>query len=381
MRRLAVALVVSAVGLALPLQKAHAQTPADPVLRGQVLLADTVLRQGLVVLHRVSTETQGEVDSVRVARDGSFTVRLPSVPDPERSEVYFASIRYAGILYFGKAITLPVQLDSVYEIQAYDTLVAPAEGLPLTVQARNLFLEHGESGPWQVTDLFQVRNDGTRTAVAREGGVVWQYPLPERATEITVTQGDFAAGGAEPRGDGLAVTAPIPPGERIFMVQYTVPDPFLTIPFPRTTEVLEVMVQEPAPPLVTPGLEEGPPVSLDEGVTFRRFLGENLRDETLRLTEGEAERPPPVRWLAVVLAIVLAGLGVWAVRRGSAAPGAHARRGAPPRAAAPTGRRALIMEIALLDEEFAARPDATPEERGAYEARRRALLRRLSQLS
>ena len=373
MRRAATLLLLAAWAAFLP-SATSGQVLADPVLRGRTLLGDTVLAPATVVLHRVSTETQGEVDSVTVNRDGTFIFRLPTVPDPGRSEVYFASVRHQGILYFGKAVTVAVQLDSLYQIQAYDTLMAPPEGFPVPLQARNLFLEPGDGNRWRVTDLFQLRNEESRTLVAPEGGYVWRHPLPSGATEVTMADGDFGSAGAEARGGALVVTTPLPPGERLFVVRYTVPDPFLDLSFPFPTDVLEVLIQEPAPPLEAPGLTAVPGVELDPGVTFRRLVGEDLGGREIRLVEGKEQRPPPVRWLAVILALVLAGVGVWAVQRG----GGVERRVASDAPA--LDRQGLILEVAKLDEAFEARSDPTPEERGAYEARRRALLRRLTQL-
>lgn len=373
MRRAFLLLGFAAAAAAAP-GKTAGQVPAEPVLRGRVLLQDSLLRTGTVVLHRVATESQGEVDSARVASDGSFSFRLPSVPDPERSEIYFASVRHAGILYFGKAVTLPVQLDSLYEIQTYDTLMAPAGGARVPVQARNVFFEAGPDGAWQVTDLFQLRSDETRTLVAREGDVVWRHALPPSATGATVAQADFASAGAEIREGELAVTSPLPPGERLFVVRYAVDDPFLSLPVVGRTELLEILAQEPSPPLQGPGLERGQPVELEEGVTFQRLLGAHLEDTTLQLTEARGPGRPPVGWVALVLSLVLAGVGTWAVQRG-AAPAPTPRR--PVEA---MDRGTLIVEVARLDEAFEARDDPTPEERGAYEARRRALLRRLAEL-
>ena len=68
-------------------------------------VADTALAEGVVVLHHVSDGEQGEVDSVRVGEEGSFSFTLPRAPDPGRSDIYFASVRHDGVLYFGPAIT------------------------------------------------------------------------------------------------------------------------------------------------------------------------------------------------------------------------------------------------------------------------------------
>jgi hypothetical protein len=152
-----------------------------------------------------------------------------------------------------------------------------------------------------------------------------------------------------------------------------VPDPFLSLPIPDRTESLEVMVQEPAPPMEAPGLHQAPPVELEPGVTFRRFSATGVEGSVVRLVEGRAERRPPVGWMAVILALVLTAVGVWSVQP---AAGRAAGVSRPPF----RDRRALILEVARLDEELSRHPDPTPEERGAYEARRRELLRRIASL-
>jgi len=357
-----VALLTLAAG-----RPAEGQEVATPELRGRALLGDGPLGSGTVVLHHVSSEAQGEIDSIAVGPDGGFRFLLPQVPDPARSDVYFASIRHAGVVYFGPPITAAVQLDSIYEIQAYDTLVAPSGGARLVVQARNLFLEQEES-EWRVTDLFQIRNDEDRTLVAPEGGLVWRYPLPPEARDPQVAQAEFADSGPELVAGDIVVREAIAPGERIYVVRYTTEDPFLEVPMPGVTEALDVLVREPAPAVDVPGLTVLQPVELEPGTTYRRYSGADLADATLRLLPGAEASNPPVRWFAVVLALTLAAAGVWAVR-------ATALRPTP--AVPPPERRALILEIARLDDDFASSVAPSPEERGAYEARRTELMRRL----
>ncbi len=364
-------LVVAATVTRVP---ATAQVPAEPMLHGRAFLGDSILRAGTVVLHRVSATEQGEVDSTALGRDGSFSFRLARVPDPQRSEVYFASVRHAGILYFGKALTLPVQLDSLYEIQTYDTALAPRGGADLTIQARSVFLEADSVGAWRVTDLFEIRQDGSRTLVATEGDIVWHHPLAEGAAGAEVSRTDAASGGAEIRDAELTVIGPIPPGDQLLVVRYTVPEPFLSLPVRSRTEALEVLVREPAPPMEAPGLQQAPPVEFQPGITFRRFVASGVESAVLRFVEGRSVREPPVRWIAVVLALILTAV---ALRSIQPRPGHHAAGTARPPV---RDRRALILEVARLDEDWARHLDPTPEERGAYEARRRELLRRIASL-
>lgn len=357
--------------LAVGVHPVAAQVEAEPLLNGRVLVNGTPAAAGPVVLHRVTTETQGEVDSVTTGPDGAFTFRLPAVPDPERGDVYFASLRHHGILYFGGAITLAVQLDSLYEIQAFDTLSVAPEGATFPVQVRNTFLEPSDGG-WQVTDLLQIRNDGDHTLVAREGGVVWRYPLAVGSRGHELGQGN-AADAVAFEGEDLVVRTPIGPGERLFVVRYLLDDPFIELPMPGTTEVVELLVREPAPPLTTGALTAVESVELEAGSTYRRYTGTDLSETVVRFREGERTGRFPVEWIAVLLALVLAGFGVAAASR--AAPVSE-----PAAEAETQSRHSLVLEIARMDEAYESLSAPSEEERAAYQRRRRDLLRRLKNM-
>lgn len=365
-----VALIVSGV-LLLCAPGAQGQVLAKPVLHGKAFLGDSVLHRGEVILHHLSAKAQGEVDSVRLAPDGTFSFRLPTVPDSAHSEIYFASVRHAGILYFGPALTLAVQLDSLYEIHTWDTTMVPAQGVALTVEARNIFLQQDSgSGQWSVTDLFEVRNDAKKTLVAKPGGAVWRYPLAAGATDPVLARADVAAGSEGFKDGDLVVRAPLSPGEQLFVARYRVPDPYLKLRLPGVTEQLNILVREPAPPLNAPGLTVAEPVQMQAGTTYRRFTTSQVRDGVVHLSRGTKPRAPPVRWYAVILAMVLAGVALWGFRKGAVG-------GLPRPTRAANTRQALLVEIAQLDDAFEARSDPSPEERKAYEVRRRNLLRRL----
>ena len=349
------------------------QAEAEPVLRGVVQVGEEPLGEGQVVLHRIDQLEQGQLDSLALGSDGTFSFRLPSVPDPGGDQIYFASVRHHGVLYFGSAVTRAAQLDSTYLIQTWDTLVvADTAGVDLPVSIRNVFLEP-EGEQWRATDLIQVVNTGERTLVNQEGTAVWSYPLPERATLPTMG-GDAIPGSTEFVDGRLRAYAALPPGERVFVMRYLVPDPFVTLPLPGETEVLEVLVREPAPRIEAPALQSGLPVELEEGSTYRRFSGSELSDARIRLLEAQESTSLPLGWIVVGLALLLASVALWAVLD---------RPGRDPKPV-PTvtdqegERKALVREIALLDREFEARGDPTPDERAAYRNRRRVLLDRLS---
>jgi hypothetical protein len=346
---------------------AHAQVEVQAVLDGQVLLGDSAMRVGTVVLHRVSDIEQGEIDSTRVA-NGEFSFTLPGVPNPAMGDIYFASVRHQGVMYFGPPITQAIDLDSAYVIQAWDTLLAPTEGTDVALGGRTLFVDP-QDATWTVTDVFQLRNDADRTIVARPGGRVWTYPLPPAATDVVTGEGEMSADVITYDSGSLVVRGALPPGERIFVARYTLASLEVTIPTPGTTELFDVLVREPAPALDVPGLAPAEGVQTESGATYRRYAGENIATPSVEIALGEETAPPPVEWIAVILAGILAVGGILALRSRSAPRAAAAARSGT--------REDLLLEVARLDEDFQRQSSPTEAVTQEYRARRAALLQRL----
>ncbi|MEX0979572.1 MAG: hypothetical protein WDZ89_00665 [Gemmatimonadota bacterium] len=366
-----------------------------PVLRGEVVRGGEPLVAGTVVLHRVTPGEAGEIDSVSVGTDGAFQLRLPHMPDPgARSEVFFASVRHLGILYFGPAISDPIQLDSLYSIEVFDTIVAPPDGAEVAVSVRNLFLEQTEDG-WQATDLFQLRNDTDRTYVAADArppsdasgsgvhaeadapdrqGAVWSYPLPPGASGFQIGQSDLPPDAVTFEGSTVRVSAPLPPGERLYLVRYLLPELELDLPMPGRTEVMELLILEPLPPLTVEGLRTDQPVELEPGSTYRRYAGSELDDVVITIREAEAERTLPMAWITVILALFLGVAGIYALSKRPAMAGAPPGSGEE---SAPETRSSIVREIAILDEAFGRAEEPSPAEEARYRARREALMERL----
>lgn len=347
-------------------------------MHGKVYVGDKPLTHGKVVLHHLSPKHQGPVDSMRLGRDGVFNFWLPTVPDSAAGDLYFAAIEHDGVLYFGNPIALPIQLDSLYVIHTYDTTMVAPEGVSLPIQARNVFVEKDSASQgWRVTDLIEVVNQGKRTLTARHDGVVWRYPLPAQGSDFSVGQTGFSLAAATFHHDTVVVRAPLPPGPRIFVFRYNVSNPFMTIPMPGVTTTMEMLVQEPAPPIAISGLQTETDVELQAGANYRHFLGHNLHDAVVVMKRGHAPRLPPVRWLAVALALVLTGFGLKAFYGSKRAPAGPAVPVDEEKSGHVQDRNTLIMEIARLDEDFESLEDPTEEQRAAYAARRTELLARL----
>lgn len=328
-----------------------------------------------MLLHRVSADSAGVLARETSDPDGTFSFRLPRVPDPGgRDDVYFASVRYREILYFGEAVTRAVQLDSIYRIEVHDTALAAPVGAPLPVSVRNLFVERAEDG-WRVVDLIQIRNDGDRTLVAREDGVVWSYPLPESAGEFEVGESDLAPDAVTFAGGRIRVASPVPPGQRTYLVRYRLPELAFSLPLPGPTGRLEILVEEPSPPLDAPGLTRLEPVEIEAGRTYQRYTASGLENRVIEVSPGDEAGGLPVRWIAVILAVVLTGAGILALRR---QPGIGDAPTAPADTAA--DRESVLLRIAELDDRFQERDRPSEEERARYREERARLKARLREL-
>lgn len=356
------------------------QVEARPELEGQVSRGGEAFPGAEVVLHRVSISTAGEIDTVRADPQGLFRFELPSVPrDDQEGDIYFAAVRHQGILYFGRAINQAILLDSLYSIETYDTLTAPVGGAPLTVQVRYVIAEQGPTG-WQITDLFELSNDGDRTLVAApDGGITWRHPLPANARDATVGGGDVSPDAANVIDGHLELTGPIPPGQRQFVLRYEV-DALdgMAIPLSAGTATVEFLVREPAPLLEVEGLPGVETVEMQPGVSFRRYAGESPPSGEVRLRVGEPPAELPVRELSVALALLLAAAGLFAVYRAGGRGGEAVAAGASDVPLdVDDARRLVILEVARIDVKLDD-PSLDDDEKATLAARRAELVARLS---
>jgi hypothetical protein len=357
-----------------------AQEPATAELNGKVLLADTAFAGARVTLHRVSTAGSGPIDSVLARKDGGFHFTLPSVPNPEVEDViYFASVTHDGVNYFGPAIHLANELDSLYQIKAYDTLSAPPEGAQLQVQGRYTLLEPA-TGYWTATDLLQVVNSGVRTVIARPGGATWTYPLPEDASDLEIGGDQMEPDAITLVNGALRVESSLPPGVREFVVRYHVPDPFVSFPVPNLTGEMELLVKEPAPAMDVVGLTGAQPVEMEPGNVYRRFIGDSITVAEVEVKKGKGELSLPARWFAVGMALVLALAALYSVlfTKGEPAGAPAASEYAALSRLSPFERRQrLLLQVARLDESRDRGEIGADDE---WAKRRRALLEQLQEL-
>jgi hypothetical protein len=332
---------------------------AEPLfLRGVLEVGGVPADSGTVVLHRVTPEDAGPVDSVRVDRDGNFALPLPAPPGVDGA-LYFATYRHEDVLFFGEPVTEVARLSEPYRIQAWPRQVWTPGAGSFRLAFRNIFIEEGPEG-WRVVDVFEVGHDDPFTWEAPEGQPVWFYPLPEDARNLTKAEMDLDPDAVRFEAGGLAIHAPFPPGDRLFVIRYDLPSLETTFPMPGRVEVVELLIREPAPALRVEGLAGDAPVELERGSSYLRWWGEDVRDIAPRIRLGE-DRAFSGAWLAIGLALLLVmGASFVVVQR----PGARPRL---------RTRKAILMEIAALDEAVASGA-LTPE---AAEGNRHRLLSEL----
>jgi hypothetical protein len=347
----------------------------------------------MVTVHRVTLEESGPFDSIRSGADGRFEFDLPASPSGGTShEIYFASVSIDGVLYFGAPVSDAAALDTLYRVEAFPVDTVGARPADLPVAVRNIFLDPTGEGDWFVTDLFEVRNDGVTTFVSDGNHPVFSYPLPQGAFQFEVGQSDLPEDAASFSGGSLHVMAPIPPGERMFLIRYRVPDLEITLDLPGTTEQFDLLAREPAEIEVT-GLTDRGTQQVQPGQMYRNFSGANLVNAQVLISPsagGGLNLGP--EWIAVLFALLLGGAGVVAWHQGqaraaAAAGGAH---GGPGPMATPVAsqsgsggtepdpsRMALLLEIATLDEAYAGIENPSDEATQRYQQQRAMLTAQL----
>jgi len=323
----------------------RAQEAVDAVLYGSVLVSGTPADSGTVILHRVTPEEAGRIDSTTVGSAGSFSFRLPNLPIPGSGEVFFASVEFDGVVYSGDPISDPVQLDSVHVIRAFPTREAPAGGFTFPVSRREVWIAEGPMG-WEVTDVVEIQNPDSATFVPGEGDAsVWRYPLPATALAPRVLQAGPVAGPARVEGTTLVAGNPIVPAANYYVVQYDLESLEMDLPLPGQTGLVQLLLREPAPAVRVEGLQRQPPEEIEFGTSFLRWAGEALQDQTIAVRLGE-EGSGAGAWLVVAAALSLVLIGaasLLARRRSILAPAGAARR----------LRKDVLVDVARLDEEHA----------------------------
>lgn len=178
----------------------------------RVLGADTLpAANARVVLHAVTPDSQGPVDSVLADVSGRFRLRS----EVDSGAILLVSARWHGVEYFAP----PVAAGATMTVLVVDTASSQA----VQLAARHVILGGpAADGARDVVDLAVLRNPGPYTRVGGGDSLApsWVLRLPPHVANLTIGDADFSPEAFDLHGDTLSLHAPIPPGERQFFLTY-----------------------------------------------------------------------------------------------------------------------------------------------------------------
>ncbi len=287
----------------------HAQSAlvAGRVVR--VTGQDTIGMAGAqVMLHQVGRSRQGPVDSTITGRRGEFRFRFK----PDTSAVYLLSSAHAGIEYFSTPVhTVPARPDTGLVLVVSDT----SSTGPIRVTSRHVVIGKPRAGDGTraVLEILVLRNDGPTTRVAADSlRPSWMTPLPKRAFNFQVGQGDVSPEALQFRDASVRLFAPIAPGEKQLLYTYQLPSApgTVRIPIPDSVGIINVLLEEFDRTVSGGAIERGDSQAI-EGRSFRQWSGPVGAGSVVAIDFPGIG----TRWvLPALVAVVALSLGAVAVR-------------------------------------------------------------------
>ncbi len=242
-----------------------------------------------VTLHRVGSDTQGPLDSVRTDRLGRYSFKYAK--SGSEDAIYFVSGMYRGIAYFTPPLHAANAFGMDAEVTVFDTT---SRHVPISVRGHHIVVSAVDaSGMRSIVEVYDLVNDSSVTKVATTPAPpVWSAALFQAATNASAREGDFPAASVSFSDGRVNLLAPFAPGLKQLSFGYSVPAKSFPITFPLmdTTGVLEVLVEEKTGSAAGAKLKEVDPVTVD-GRSFRRFLANDIPKNAIATIDLPA--PPP----------------------------------------------------------------------------------------
>ena len=279
---------------------------------------DTVpLSNAWVVLHRVTREGGGPVDSVRSDARGRYRLALTR---PDSTGMYVVSVWYDSLAYFSQPLNVEGRpAVHVEDIVTFSTAVT-GPPLRLTRRLATVAAAH-DDGTREVLEILEIENPGFTTRITRDTLVpTWAGQLPSGVGQFRGGQGDISPDAMMFRNDSVYVFGPIPPGPvKQLSYGYALPagTRLLRIPIDQQTAEVNLLVEDTAAAVRAPRLESLGVQELEQ----RRFA--TYRAESLAAGDRvEIDLPATgfraQRLLPYVIAVLAGGMVialVWALRR------------------------------------------------------------------
>lgn len=290
------------------------------VLRGG---RDTIpLASAMVVLHHVTRDAAGPLDSMRSDARGRYRFE---VRRPDSSGAYIVTVWFDSIAYVSNALTIGGRpVIHVDDIVTYPTTIDS----PPIVLARRLatIAQAGDAGTREVLEILELENRGVTTRVARDSvQPVWAGRVPEHAGQFRGGQGDISAEAIRFRNDSVLVLAPIGPGPaKQVSYAYSIPagTRAFVIPIDQPTAEVNLLVEDTVATVRAPKLDTLGVQAIEQ----RRFAayraGPLARGDRVEivLPAGRFRPQMLLPYLIAVLAVVMVGALIWALRRKPPAP-------------------------------------------------------------
>ena len=267
-----------------------------------------------VVLHRVTAETQGPLDSVRTLASGRFRFDTPR----DTTGLYLVSARHAGIEFFSDALRLdPVNPPGMVTLLVSDT----SSTQPVRLSGRFVVIGAPDSERRRtIVDLFVIENPGVVARVGPDSLTpTWRAVLPGTATHrVPDTGSEISPQAVGFRGDTVLVFAPISPGPRQLLVEHTIPasQGRLLVPVGPDSVPIQMVTEEPGA-MVTGGRMAKAESQTVDGRPLERWSGTPTGGATIEVAfPGASGNERTMILLLVSLAAIgLIGGAVLGIRR------------------------------------------------------------------
>ena len=287
------------------------EAPADTLV-GRVMLADRPIGGAPVVLHRVTSETSGELATGVTDASGTFRLPLEQVPTAAFN-VFFVTAEYLGVRYFGQPVHLDEPRDG-YAVAVYDTTSTLTE--PVRIARRDVVMLPQANDSWEVNEIVSIVNPGSRALVAGSGEPTLEIRIPEDAADFQAGEGDILPHEVSLMDDRVLLLTPVTPGRRDLYIRYRLPaqPSAATVPLDLPTDTFNLFVQQPSHLTRVEGLGTTQMIDV-EGQQFLQYGSTDLvNGGEIRL--GWTGGPPvnPVL-AAVAVTLVLLAAGAFAAAR------------------------------------------------------------------
>jgi hypothetical protein len=234
-----------------------------------------------VVLHAITPERQGPVDSLTAGADGRFRLHAPL----DTAATYLVTAQWDGVAYFARPLTAAeVREGAVVIVAVADTSSAQ----PVALLTRHLVV-----------------------AAPEEPGLrqVYSLPLPAGATDLTGVEGDFSLRAVRLADGRLDILAPIPPGESRLLVTYHLEGGSSALRFDTPADSIEVWLEEAAARVEGPGLRRLPVEDVGGGAVLAGWGAVGLPAGTAVILRFPGSATPGSRWLLPAL-VAIVGIGL-----------------------------------------------------------------------